>query len=235
MRTKQTSSFITLLIFAGAIGLYYFEVRSQPAYAGKDPSTLHPKQARLSSPQKSQEPKSSTGFEHHENCSLVSHKHNDGDSFNLQLPNGKEATFRLYYVDTPESAFKTYANGENNHQRIQHQASDLGGISTEQAVSIGKQAKEFSLTLLSKRPFTLHTQWDSPFQDHRYHAFIEVEHEEKKRWLHEILIEKGLARIITKPETLPDGTSIQAHKKYLRKLEQQAQQKKIGAWSIDPH
>jgi hypothetical protein len=55
----------------------------------------------------------------------VEHPHNDGDSFHIRTPEGKEQEVRLYFVDAPESALKTYANGENNHQRVADQARAL--------------------------------------------------------------------------------------------------------------
>jgi len=150
----------------------------------------------------------------------------------VRLPNGKTAQFRLYFVDTPESAFKRYGGGETNHSRIRQQAADLGGITPEQAVEIGKKAKSLTLGLLASQPFTLYTEWDSPFDDGRYHAHIQVLHEGKITWLHQILIERGLARIRTKPADLPDGTTAAQEKETLRRLEGEARRKGLGAWGI---
>ena len=150
----------------------------------------------------------------------------------VKLPDGKKAEFRLYFVDTPESAFKSYAGGDTNHQRIREQAADLGGITPEQAVEIGKKGKAFTLGLLASRPFDIYTRWDSPFNDNRFHAFVEVKYEGKSRWLHEILVEKGLARIHTKGADLPDGTSSARHKARLKELESTAKRSQAGAWGL---
>lgn len=136
----------------------------------------------------------------------------------MRLPDGRTEILRLYFVDAPESAFKTYGGGRNNHKRIRDQASDLGNITPDEAVTIGKQAKSFTLDLLQSRPFTIYTIWDSPFNDKRYHAFIEVQYEGKPRFLHEILVEKGLARVHTKGAEMPNGTSRHSHESYLESL-----------------
>jgi endonuclease YncB( thermonuclease family) len=150
----------------------------------------------------------------------------------VKLPDGKKAEFRLYFVDTPESAFKSYAGGDTNHPRIREQAAYLGGITPEQAVETGKKAKAFALSLLASRPFDIHTGWDSPFSDNRFHAFVEVKQDGKPRWLHEILVEKGFARIHTKGGDLPDGTSSSKHKARLKELESAAKRTQAGAWGL---
>jgi len=141
------------------------------------------------------------------NCQLVSHGHNDGDSFHVATSKG-EFEFRLYYVDAPESAAKTYRNGENNFKRLAQQGRVMGGLSQKQTTAIGKEAKHFVNDLLG----------------HRSNG--------QERYLHEILIEKGMARIHTKPAKLPDGTSVSSQLRQLRKLEKMAKQQHQGAWGV---
>ncbi len=174
----------------------------------------------------------SAAYEVHRSCTLVKTPRNDGDSFLIRLPTGREAEFRLYFVDTPESAFKTYNSGATNHERIRQQAADLGHITPEQVVEIGKVGKRYTLELLINRPFTIYTCWDSPFNDNRYHAHVEVPFDTSTRWLDEILVERGLARIKTKPADLPDGTPAAEHLSDLRQLERAAKQAKQGVWSF---
>ncbi|MFD0893478.1 hypothetical protein KBB96_18785 [Luteolibacter ambystomatis] len=164
-------------------------------------------------------------------CTLANEKHNDGDSFEVRLPDGRTEVFRLYFIDTPESQFRTYRGGDDNHTRIKQQG-DYFGISSEQAVDIGRRAKEFILPLLAKRPFTLYTVWDSPFNDQRYHAFIEVEQEGKTRWLDELLIERGFCRIFTKGADMPDGTPLNRRKDQLHAMEREAKARRAGAWGL---
>ncbi len=163
-------------------------------------------------------------------CSLVPHPHNDGDSFYIRH-GGNEYQIRLYFVDAPESAFKTYRNGDDNGQRLNYQARDLGGLSREQVIEIGQEAKKFTTSLLEGRPFTLYTKWEDPYNDGRKSGFIEVETAAgQKRLLNELLVEQGLARIYTKGTKLPDGTPEATHERQLRSIEAGAQRGKVGAW-----
>jgi endonuclease YncB( thermonuclease family) len=172
------------------------------------------------------------GYEWYRSCTLADHPHNDGDSFAVRLPGGRTEQFRLYFVDAPESAFKRYRNGEDNHTRIREQGEDLGGISPAQAIEIGRRAKARTLSLLRESPFDLFTSWDSPFGDGRYHAFVRTGRPDPNRWLHEQLVEEGLVRIHTKPAPLPDGTPAAAHRGSLRSLESTARREQRGAWGL---
>jgi endonuclease YncB( thermonuclease family) len=171
-------------------------------------------------------------YEFYQSCTLVEARNNDGDSFMLKLPDGRQAEFRLYFVDTPESAFKSYRGGETNRQRINEQAAELGGITAEQAVEIGQKGKHFTLDLLASRPFDIYTRWDSPFHDDRFHAFVSVQQGGKSRWLDELLVERGLVRIHTKPADLPDGTSAADQKSHLKDLERTAKRSQTGVWGL---
>lgn len=236
-RATKTSWFSVLLVLA-AVGLWLAEQKRglphpSTGHAPKSdatriaPSPAPPKTTGKEAPK----PRRQGAYEVYQNCTLADYRNNDGDSFKVRLPDGRIEEFRLYFVDTPESAFKRYAGGDSNHERIRRQAADLGGITPEQAVETGKRAKAYSLGLLESRPFTLHTCWDSPYQDQRYHAFVEVIDSGKPRWLHELLVERGFARILTKPADLPDGTPAERHKQYLKSLESRAKQAQAGAWA----
>ncbi|MFM2199351.1 MAG: hypothetical protein RLZZ505_2783 [Verrucomicrobiota bacterium] len=216
---------MAILILVAAISLWAFDTYNQTSPA--------PPVSRSSDPTGSSQPRSKSGrYETYTGCTLAQDRGNDGDSFRVKLPDGRSEIIRLYFVDTPESAFKTYGGGENNHRRIDQQAADMGGITPQQAVEIGKKAKAFTLSTLEKSAFTIHTEWDSPFDDERYHAFIEVTEGGTRRFLHELLVEKGLARIHTKGAPLPDGTSERQHKDQLYKLQSAAKAKKFGAWGL---
>ena len=215
---------ITVLILL-AIGLKFYIEGQQPHPAKSSGTSQSPAQP---SPQLEK----IGGYEVYRNCTLAEARNNDGDSFMVRLPTGKQAEFRLYFVDTPESAFKSYPGGATNHQRIADQAAEMGHITPELAVEIGKQGKHFTLDLLASRPFTIYTRWDSPFHDDRYHAHLEVQWDSKTRWLDEVLIERGLARIKTKPADLPDGTPASKHLTSLKQLERAAKQARRGVWSF---
>lgn len=227
-RPLAKTSWFTMLLLAAAVVVWALDQKRALDTQGK------PKTRRVEKPSPAPQPerRGNEAYEHHRGCTLVQGNHNDGDSFMLRLPNGRTAEFRLYFVDTPESAFKSYAGGETNHERIRQQAAEMGGITPEQAVEIGKKAKVYTLALLAEAPCEIHTSWDSPFQDKRYHAFVEVKVNGKARWLHELLIERGFARIKTKPADLPDGTPAAKHRDHLRELERQAKRDGSGAWGL---
>lgn len=237
-RPPAKTSWITVLLVIAAVVLWAIDQKRAAGPPEKPQSREVGKSAPApkTSPPPAKKPQTRVekkgAYEIYRNCTLADYRNNDGDSFMLKLPDGRKAEFRLYFVDTPESAFKRYAGGDTNHERIRQQAAELGGITPEQAVEIGKKGKAFTLGLLGNAPFTIHTCWDSPFHDERYHAFVEVKENGKPRWLHELLVERGLVRIKTKPADLPDGTPASKHRDHLRDLERRAKQNGTGVWGL---
>jgi endonuclease YncB( thermonuclease family) len=233
---KPRNRWLTVLLIIVAVILWiYGQTHPTPAphrdqHSSK--STAPRKKGDPTVTQTSKDPEKTGGYEIYRNCTLVEARNNDGDSFMLRLPNGRQAEFRLYFVDTPESAFKSYRGGETNRQRIAEQAAEMGGITPEQAVEIGQKAKHFTLELLARHPFTIYTEWDSPFHDDRFHAHVEVMSEGKSRWLDELLVELGFVRIHTKPAPMPDGTAATAHKNHLKDLERAAKKAARGVWGL---
>lgn len=226
-KSKPTNSWITVLLIIAAVALWAYNQSRAPSVTERGPPRS--KQS-AESPVK---PPARTGtYETHRHCTLVEARGNDGDSFLVKLPDGKKAVFRLYFVDAPESAFKSYAGGDTNHRRIHEQAADLGGVTPQQAVEIGKKAKSFTTGILASRPFDIHTNWDSPFNDNRFHAFVEIQQGGQPRWLHEVLVDHGLARIHTKGADLPDGTPSAKHKTRLLKLQATAKSSDVGVWGL---
>jgi endonuclease YncB( thermonuclease family) len=228
IQAKKQSPWLAVLLIIAAVAVWFFEQKNT-APDSKQPRTERSAPAGQA-PVSDGKVERQGGYEVYRNCQLAADKNNDGDSFRVRLPDGRQEIFRLYFVDTPESAFKSYRGGDTNHQRISEQA-DYFNISSEEAVEIGKQGKHFTLDLLGSQPFTIFTQWDSPFNDQRYHAFIEVNSGGKKRWLHEVLVEKGFARLKTKPADLPDGTSAADHRRRLETQKQAAEKNRVGAWA----
>lgn len=228
---KKASSLIPILILIAAVALWAFDAFKQVDIAKPAEKRASPHRETKRTPSATK-PARTGDYETYTGCTLAEEKGNDGDSFRVQLPDGRKEIFRLYFVDCPESAFKSYSGGQNNHARIDDQAADMGGITPQQAVEIGKKAKDFTLSHLGKAPFTIHTVWDSPFKDARYHAFIELNYNGKKRLLHELLVEKGYARIHTKGAKLPDGTPEHTHEKHLLDLQRTAKSSAVGAWGL---
>jgi len=164
-------------------------------------------------------------------CKLVPHRHNDGDSFHVKH-GGKETEFRLYFVDTAESKYKTYRDGNNNGKRIREQGAYFGGLDMQVTTEMGKVAKSFVNDLLSKRNFTVVTKWEDVFTPERKYCYVIVKWEGKEAYLHELLVAKGLVRLKTRGASLPDNTNYYDQKKKLKRMEQQAKNAKLGAWGI---
>jgi endonuclease YncB( thermonuclease family) len=156
------------------------------------------------------------------NAQWLSHENNDGDSFFITYPNGK-IEVRLYYVDAPEK--RSY---DLNQSRIKDQAKYFGGITETSVVNIGKKAKNFSETLIHQQPYKIFTKGEKVYDSERLYVLIQFQNNE---WLHEKLIESGLARIYTKGADLPNSTPYQTHRKHLKNLEIQAKFKKMGGWN----
>jgi endonuclease YncB( thermonuclease family) len=211
----------SVLLLLVAVGIRYYNEQQNPKPAPRQTPVREQIQGRSDT---------AKGWTIHQGCRLAPHQHNDGDSFWVTLPDGKKREYRLYFVDTPESQFKRYRDGKTNAERIAEQARYFQGVSSEKAVETGAEAKRFTLSLLRDTPFTVITRNEAVFDSERHYAHIELNYEAKRQRLDEMLVQRGLARIHTKGENLPDGTSATTHKEKLRSLEAQAKRQKLGAW-----
>ncbi|NNC88883.1 MAG: hypothetical protein HKN82_10545 [Akkermansiaceae bacterium] len=171
-------------------------------------------------------------YERLADCRLVPDRGNDGDSFHVKVPDGRTVEFRLYYVDAPESGVRTYRDGNDNRARIRHQGDYFGGLGQMETTGLGEEAKKWTTRMLGDRGFTVYTRWKPVFGGPRCYAFVELEHEGRKRWLHELLVEEGLARIYTEGAKLPNGTNPGAQKDRLNSLQLQAKRRGRGGWGL---
>ena len=170
-----------------------------------------------------------------ENCTLVNHKHNDGDSFHIKHAKG-QSEIRLYFVDTAESAYKTYAGGKNNGERLAQQGKYFGGLSRDQTANLGQLGKERTMSLIKGVKFKVITKWQKVTNkqtEKRIHAFIILEKDDTEYYLHELLTQEGLVRLSTWGSDLPDGTSWKTQKERLIAMENDAKKRKVGAWGIN--
>ena len=154
------------------------------------------------------------------NCEYVVTKYNDGDSFRVRSGTN-EFTLRLYYVDAPET---TMSYPERVHQQSEH-----FGITMDEALKVGTQAKERVQELL-REPFIVRTRWASAAgrgRETRYYGFVEI----GGKSLAEVLVSEGLAQSKGVVSKLPDGEKASVYKQKLDDLEQAARQKRVGAWA----
>lgn len=173
------------------------------------------------------------GYDMFTGARLLERDGNDGDSFFVKAGN-REIELRLYFVDAPEKYISD--RYENQQRRVSEQAREMGWISDEQVVEVGKAAKMFMEQELGEAPFTVYTYWEKVFDGDRYYGFVELADGE---YLSTKLIERGLARIHTKgpgskqnPVPTPDGASFFDHRDMLEDAERDAKKAKRGAWSL---
>ncbi|MCG3150290.1 MAG: hypothetical protein PCFJNLEI_03773 [Verrucomicrobiae bacterium] len=155
------------------------------------------------------------------NCKLVRHPGNDGDSFHVHHA-GKAYIFRLYYVDTPETA-------TDFPDRVAEQAHYFG-ISQRRAVDIGRAAERFSSRQLAE-PFTVVTRWQDArgrSKLPRHYAFVFVN---GRQDLGHLLVQNGLARVFGEKAIPPTGGTTKAVEQKLLTLERQARKARLGAWA----
>jgi endonuclease YncB( thermonuclease family) len=163
---------------------------------------------------------------------LVERDGNDGDSFMVRA-GGREFELRLYFVDAPESYLSDrYAD---QRRRVAEQARELGGITPEEAVEVGKRAKAFTKQQLGGRAFTIYTYWEQVYDGDRFYGFVELPDGGD---LATRLVEQGLGRIHTKgpgskekPVPTPQGQSFFQARDRLEAIEREARKEKVGAWA----
>ncbi|MEM7599912.1 MAG: hypothetical protein AAF357_00685 [Verrucomicrobiota bacterium] len=173
------------------------------------------------------------GYDKFTGVKLINDDGNDGDSFFVNL-SGKKIQLRLYFVDAPEKYLSD--RYENQQRRVAEQAREMGGVSAEQIVEVGKAAKLFMERELKGKTFTVYTYWEQVYDGDRYYGFAELP---DGSYLGTKLIENGLARIHTKgpgskenPVPTPDGKSFHQHRDMLFGLEKKAQHAGRGAWGL---
>ena len=150
-------------------------------------------------------------------CQLVEHGANDGDSFHVRWQ-GSDLTIRLYFADTPEANYRFM-------DRTRAQAAYFG-ITEEQAVEVGKLAKEFTRGSLNGG-FSIRTRWQGVFSgkpNARKYGIVSVGGQD----LAEMLVANGLARI----HGMGIGGKTWEEVERLKALEAQAKAEKRGAWGM---
>ena len=153
-------------------------------------------------------------------CQYVDSKDNDGDSFRVHCGD-KEFRARLYFVDAPETNLM-YA------ERTREQSLHFG-ITLDETMKAGVKAKERVKELLQKA-FVLRTLWASAAgrgRETRYYVLIEAD----GKSLAEILVSEGLASVKGVGHVLPSGEKSRSYVDRLTALEEEAKQKRVGAWS----
>lgn len=183
--------------------------------------------------QEGEQPDPLTGLYRYANSIYVEAEWNDGDSFQVRLPTGRQITARLYQVDSIEiSIHDTTAARRLRAQRRYFGISDFGSSprdSIEKAIELGEVASQFTRKALSQ-PFTL---WTS-FADarggggDRIYVFIETADGQS---LADQLVKAGLARAFGVYRQTHRGVSQSESIDRMRDLELSAAAGRRGIWA----
>lgn len=155
----------------------------------------------------------------------------DGDSFPLNYihPETKEKTtsvFRLYYVDTLETAGTTNADVD----RMNDQKNYFALPNKKLVIDFGKLATKRTHQLLEK-PFTIHSSFANALgrsKNQRYYAMITLS---DGRDLASVLVEEGLARVKGTARKMPTGVSAEDYREGLFDKELVAAMSSKGIWA----
>lgn len=155
-----------------------------------------------------------------EDCKLIEDESYDGDSFHVRYKS-RHYIFRLYFVDCCET-------DDRFPERLADQGAYFGGLSEKQVMRAGKDATDFARKWL-QGTFTVHTRYrDAMGTSDRKRYFAMVEKDGK--FLSEALVEAGHARVFGVTTDPPGGLGERAYGLRLKKLENEAQAARRGAW-----
>jgi len=221
---------LTGVLVAGAVIFQFYQGWDGKQSAPRDGS-IAPAESGLFSQKFTPVETSGAGLELLSDCRLITGRNSDGDSFHVQHEKG-ETEFRLYFVDTPESKFKTYGGGEDNGERLDQQAAYFGGLTRDQVTKVGKEGAVFTKNLLLKDGFKVLTKWEDVVRPGRSYCLVIVEWEGREVYLHELLVAQGLVRVHTRGCDMPQGKGWREQRKYLENWEKEVKAKGIGAWGL---
>lgn len=230
-KKKQSTLMLVLTVVVGIVAWY---IKNNHPNLLDDLSSITSKSTPVSVDGLTEVHVTGNQYEILENCTLADHRHNDGDSFHINHPKGQDE-IRLYYADTAESAYKTYGGGENNGERLDKQGAYFGGLNRDQTAELGQLGKKRTMSLIKGKKFKVITKWEpvtNRQSEKRIHAFIVLEKDGKEYFLHELLVNEGLVRLSTRGGNLPDGTSWKQQKERLQAMENNAKDRKVGAWGM---
>jgi DNA uptake protein ComE-like DNA-binding protein len=166
-------------------------------------------------------------------CKFILTEWADGDSFQVQTPEGANHTVRLYGADCVE----WHVSDESDARRLRAQRryfgiSESGGTpqsSIAAAKELGQAAATEVVTVL-KQPFTVHTVFADARGDgkhKRIYAFVTTSEGED---LAERLVRRGLARAFGVYRETPAGKVANDYRAFLQDVELQASKRGAGAW-----
>lgn len=159
----------------------------------------------------------------------------DGDSFRVQLPDGREQTLRLYGADCLE----WHVTDSTDARRLRAQRRYFGisnhGGNPQASIKLAKTHGEAAASFIEEalaRPFTIHTAFADGRGDERYsriYAFVETPDGND---LATLLVANGLARAYGVYRTTAEGTSRDDYREQLKDAELVAARNGKGIWAF---
>lgn len=173
-------------------------------------------------------------FTRWKHCNLIPTEWADGDSFQIQTPEGAQHTIRLYGAD----CFEWHVSDETDARRLRAQRryfgiAEWGGspqASIKAAKELGQAAASEVVTVL-KLPFTVHTTFADARGDgkhKRIYGFVTTSGGED---LAERLVRLGLARAFGVYHETPSGKGAADYRALLEDVELQTAKRGVGAWA----
>ncbi|MDB4387091.1 hypothetical protein N9Z15_02665 [Akkermansiaceae bacterium] len=230
MKVSKIKTILTGALVVVAIIFKLYQGWDDKQLASRDGS-ITPAESGLFSDKFTSVKTSGAGLELLSKCRLITGRNGDGDSFHVKHEKG-ETEFRLYFVDTPESQYKTYGGVESNGKRLDQQAAYFGMSSRDEITKVGKEGKVFTKNILFKGDFKILTKWEDVVRPGRSYCLVIVEWEGKEVYLHELLVAQGLVRVHTRGCDMPHGRGWKEQRKYLEGWEEEVKAKGIGAWGM---
>jgi competence protein ComEA len=168
-------------------------------------------------------------------CILIPTEWADGDSFQIQTPDGTQHTIRLYGADCLEY----HVNDDTDSRRLRAQRSYFGittakptrSESIEMAIGLGKTAAEYTAKQL-ERPFTIHTRKQNALGDGKHQRIFAFVDTFEGKDLATELVRQGLARAYGVCNDGPNELSEQRYREILTDFELQAAKLGKGAWNL---
>jgi competence protein ComEA len=167
-------------------------------------------------------------------CKMIPTEWSDGDSFQIQTPEGETHTIRLYGADCIE----WHVTDDSDARRLRAQRryfgiSEWGGsplVSIQAAKELGEAAAKEVASVL-KKPFQVHTALADARGDGKYkriYAFVTTAEGED---LAERLVRLGHARAFGVYRETPAGKSANDYRAFMQDVELQSAKRGVGAWA----
>ncbi|WP_333784251.1 thermonuclease family protein [Thermocrinis sp.] len=135
----------------------------------------------------------------------------DGDTFTCTLKNGEEIKVRMIGVDTPET---------RESPKLEKDV-DRTGLSREEIIKMGEEAKEYTKKLLPKGEVVYLEQDVQPTD--RYGRVLAYVWLKDGRMINELLVMEGMAQVYTIPPNVK-------YQERLLKAQKRAMQEGKGFW-----